>query len=57
MGRWNEGQRMEVEKACALPKHVLTFCYYASSMDHKHGHESGMNKGYGREGMKKGIMI
>ena len=54
MGRWNEGQRMEVEKACALPKHVLTFCYYASSMDHKHEDESGMNKGYGREGMKKG---
>ena len=27
--------------------------YYASNSDHEHGYESGMNKGYGREGMKK----
>ena len=37
-----------------LPKHVGTFCYYASSSDHEHVDESGMKKGYGREGMKKG---
>ena len=49
-----EGYCMEGGKACALPKHVLTFCYYASSMDHEHEDESGMNKGYGREFMKKG---
>ena len=29
---------------------------YASNNDHEHGHgyESGMNRGYGREGMKNG---
>ena len=45
MEGWYESQRMEEEKACALPKHVLTCCYYASSMDHEHEDESGMNKG------------
>ena len=54
---WYEGQRMEEEKACSLPNHVGTFQYCASNSDHEHGYESGMNKGYGREGMKKGVMI
>ena len=29
------------------------FWYCASNSDHEHGYESGMNKGYGREGMKR----
>ena len=54
MEGWYEGYHMEEEKACALPKHVLMFWYCACNSDHEHGYESGMNKGYGREGMKKG---
>ena len=42
---------MEEEKACALPKHVCTLCYCASSNDHEHGNEKGMREvGYEKGG-------
>ena len=52
MERWCEGYCMEEGKECVFPNNVGTFCCCASSVDHKHRLESGMNKGYGRESMK-----
>ena len=52
MERWCEGYFMEEGKACVFPKNVGKKNYCASSIDHKRRLESGMNKGYGREGMK-----
>ena len=54
---WIDGMkasRWRKRRHVLLPKHVWTFFYYASSSDHEHVDESGMKKGYGREGMKKG---
>ena len=42
---------------CSFKSMYEHFDCCASSMDHKHEDESRMNKGYGREGMKKGITI
>ena len=54
MERRCEGYCMKEGKACVFPKNVCTSCCCASSIDHAHRPESGMNKGYGREGMKLG---